>query len=245
MRLKETQLLVTDSNQNKQKICSSLHLQPLQSCVILHCKIHGHVAPLIALETRVGVSLKWRIQTWTVLVSSCFLLSVSPSLSLSQSVSAPRSFLLSPPPKRHTCVARKSSRRHGNSCQASGEPLLTWPQRRQSAGRADARPPHRAETRRGRRKQRLEYEIMIKGSLREFIKAPASLKMSVQLTPQRYFCPISHQHPFIPALGWFSGDDPEAEAKSSVRSPSVSLVLPLWMFHLIPNFRFGAQSRWC
>lgn len=146
MRLKETQLLVTDSNQNKQKTCSSLHLQPLQSCVVLHCQIHRHVAPLSALETRVGVCLavrlpgdvfchlRWRIQTWTVSVSSCFLLSVSLSLSLNQSVSAPRSFVLSPPPKRHTCVARKSSRRHGNSCQASGEPLLTWPQRRQSAG---------------------------------------------------------------------------------------------------------------
>lgn len=66
-------------------------------------------------------------------------LSVSLRLSVSQSVSAPRSFVLSPPPKRHTCVARKSSRRHGNSCQASGEPLLTWPQRRQSAGRARSR----------------------------------------------------------------------------------------------------------
>lgn len=97
MRLKETQFLVTDSNQNKQKTCSSLHLQPLQSCVVLHCQIHRHVAPLSALETRVGVCLavrlpgdvfchlRWRIQTWTVSVSSCFLLSVSLSLSISQS----------------------------------------------------------------------------------------------------------------------------------------------------------------
>lgn len=145
MRLKETQLLVTDSNQNKQKTCSSLHLQPLQSCVVLHCQIHRHVAPLSALETRVGVCLAVRLPRVFSAIwddesrrgrfqSRAVFSSPSLSLSLNQSVSAPRSFVLSPPPKRHTCVARKSSRRHGNSCQASGEPLLTWPQRRQSAG---------------------------------------------------------------------------------------------------------------
>lgn len=115
MRLKETQLLVTDSNQNKQKTGSSLHLQPLQSCVVLHCQIHRHVAPLSALETRVGVCLavrlpgdvfchlRWRIQTWTVSVSSCFLLSVS--LSLSQSVSQRTSLIraLSPSKAPHMC----------------------------------------------------------------------------------------------------------------------------------------------
>lgn len=55
---------------------------------------------------------------------------------------------------------------------------------------------------------------MIKGLFREFIQAPSSLKMSVQLTPQRYFYPISHQHPLSQSWVDFQAMTPKLRLKA-------------------------------
>lgn len=110
------------------------------------------------------------------------------SLSLSQPVHLAHSCSLPQIPECHTCVARKSFRRHGNSCQASSENLSSHDPRggRALAGSVMWRRQADSSVSLSRDSQ-WSNEIItvirktIKGAFPDFIITPSSLKLSIQL----------------------------------------------------------------